>query len=111
GGGVFAQSVEKLDSANSRHFKVQQNQLWQRLVTVGKPAFAKNEIERFNSVREAQYFLGCANTTQCPHRQFGIRKIVLNQEDLDLVPFIQGLARMPESRTFLHLGVAAKLPQ
>src|SRR5258708_36185194 len=112
GSGVFAQSLEKLDSALSRHFQIQQNKFWKCPVTIGEPALAKYEVERFNSIGEAQYFLGRANTAEGAHSQFGIRKIVFNQQDLDLVPFVQGRSRRSESRDFLHSRLcAAKLPQ
>jgi hypothetical protein len=50
GSGVLAQSLEKLDSADSRHFQIQQNEFWQCLVAIREPALAKYEVERFNSI-------------------------------------------------------------
>ena len=89
-GTVLPQSLEKFDSSHSRHFKIEQNQLWQGLIAVGEPALAKNEVERFISIGQAQYFLRHARSAESAHRQFGIRNVVFNEEDVDPIPLVHG---------------------
>jgi len=61
-GRVFAQSLQKLDSAEPRHFQIEQDELGQGVVAFAKSGLSKNEVERFNAIGESQYLLGDANS-------------------------------------------------